>query len=97
MDQLKTEIIKHKSSYKNKIQLIGDSNNSFNIEKNITICVYNSVSIIEPYIELFEKIFIDEAHHIKKSIQRKRLQEILSLSKILRFCFLWKRAEQYKK
>ena len=66
MEQLKDEIIKHKPKLKNKIQLIGDSNNDFNINKDITISTFNSVSIIENYCYLFEKIFIDEAHHINK-------------------------------
>jgi superfamily II DNA or RNA helicase len=64
MEQLKTEIIKYKPELKNKIQLIGDGNNEYNDKKNITICVYNSVSIIEPFAKSFDKIYIDEAHHI---------------------------------
>ena len=66
MEQLKKEIIKHKPNMKNKIQLIGDSNNIFNENKLITICVFNSVHIIEKYCTTFNKIFIDEAHHIYK-------------------------------
>ena len=66
MEQLKKEIIKHKPNMKNKIQLIGDSNNIFNENKLITICVFNSVYIIEKYCTTFDKIFIDEAHHIYK-------------------------------
>jgi hypothetical protein len=68
MDQLKEEIIKHKPNLKNKIQLIGDSNNEFNENKLITICVFNSVSIVEKYCDTFEKIYIDEAHHINKPL-----------------------------
>jgi hypothetical protein len=64
MEQIKDEIIKHKSQYKNKIQCIGDNNNSYN-NKDITICIYNSVELIEDY-SVFEKIYIDEAHHIRK-------------------------------
>ncbi len=64
MDQLKEEIIKHKPKYKNKIQLIGDSNNEFNKDKLITICVYNSVHIVKDYE--FDRIYVDEAHHINK-------------------------------
>lgn len=64
MEQIKTEIIKHIPDLKNKIQTIGDNNNEYDETKNITICVYNSVSIIEKYSESFDKIFIDEAHHI---------------------------------
>ena len=66
MDQLKDEIIKHKPSLKNKIQLIGDSNNTFDANKTITLCVFNSVSLIENHCNTFEKIYIDEAHHINK-------------------------------
>ena len=65
MDQLKTEIIKHKPHMKKHIQLIGDNNKTFNEDKLITICVYNSVHIINNFTN-FEKIFIDEAHHINK-------------------------------
>ena len=64
MEQIKTEIIKHKPEFKNKIQTIGDSRNYYDETKDITICVYNSVSIIENYCDSFDKIFIDEAHHI---------------------------------
>ena len=66
MDQLKDEIIKHKSYRRSNIQLIGDSNNIFDPNKLITICVYNSIHLIENYYNIFEKIYIDEAHHINK-------------------------------
>ena len=66
MDQLKKEIIKHKPNMKNKIQLIGDDNDTFNENKLITICVFNSVHLIKNYCLNFDKIFIDEAHHIYK-------------------------------
>jgi len=64
MEQIKSEMIKHKPELKNKIQTIGDNNNEYDSSKNITICVYNSVFIIEKYGESFDKIYIDEAHHI---------------------------------
>jgi superfamily II DNA or RNA helicase len=64
MEQIKTELIKYKPELKNKIQTIGDNNNEYDETKNITICVYNSVSVVEKYSESFDKIFIDEAHHI---------------------------------
>ena len=51
---------------KNKIQTIGGSNNKFDENKLITISVFNSVHLIENYFHNFEKIFIDEAHHINK-------------------------------
>ena len=69
MEQLKKEIIKHKPKLRSKIQLIGDgcgSNKQFDENKNITICVYNSIGIIENYVSIFDKIYIDEAHHINK-------------------------------
>jgi superfamily II DNA or RNA helicase len=66
MEQLKDEIIKNKPSLKNTIQTIGDGNNTFKNDKNITISVYNSVSIIEQHASQFHKIFIDEAHNIKE-------------------------------
>lgn len=66
MDQLKEEIQKYKPEYTNKIQTIGDSRNKFNQNKDITICVYNSVNILESYFDLFDRIYIDEAHNIYK-------------------------------
>ena len=64
MEQLKEEIIKDKPQLKNKIQVIGNNNNKFDKNKNITICVFNSVGIIEKESNIFERIFVDEAHHI---------------------------------
>ncbi len=64
MDQLKEEIIKHKPKYENNIQLIGDSKNKFDKDKLITICIYNSVHIIKD--NTFDRIYIDEAHHINR-------------------------------
>jgi superfamily II DNA or RNA helicase len=66
LEQIQDEIIDHNPKLKSKIQLIGDSNNSFSENKDITICVYNSVKIIEEHSLKFHKIFIDEAHHINK-------------------------------
>jgi len=68
MDQLKTEIINIFPNLKNNIQCIGDNNNAFNPNKNICICVYNSINIIKQYAHTFDKIFIDEAHHIHKPL-----------------------------
>ena len=59
MDQLKEE-------WKKDIYLIGDGNSKFNKHKNICICVFNSISMIDKYCNTFDKIYIDEAHHIKK-------------------------------
>ena len=66
MEQITDEIIKHNKKLKTKIQCIGDKNNAFNESKDITICVYNSVKLVEEYKTTFYKIFIDEAHHIYK-------------------------------
>jgi len=66
MEQIKDEIIKFHPRMKTKIQLIGDSNKEFKSEKDITICVFNSVCIVKEHIKTFDKIFVDEAHHIKK-------------------------------
>jgi len=66
MEQIQDEIKKHKPKLKNKIQLIGDSKNVFDENKDITICCYNSVKIVEEHCSKFHKIFIDEAHHISK-------------------------------
>ena len=63
MEQLYEVIIKHKPELKKEIQLIGDGNNIFNKNILYTICVYNSINIIKDFSE-FEKIYIDEAHHI---------------------------------
>jgi len=68
MEQLKEEIIKHKPKLKSKIQLIGNNNDKFNENKLITICVFNSVHLIENYCSNFEKIYVDEAHHINKPL-----------------------------
>jgi len=63
MEQLYEEIIKFKPKLKGHIQMIGDNNNVFNDKKNITICVYNSVKLVKN--NKYDKIFIDEAHHIQ--------------------------------
>jgi superfamily II DNA or RNA helicase len=46
-----------------QIQYIGDNNKKFDIDKLITICVYNSIDLIKD-VNIFDKIYIDEAHHI---------------------------------
>ena len=66
LEQIKNDIILHFPTLKNNIQTIGDGNNVFDDNINITICVYNSVNIINSYINTFDKIFIDEAHNIYK-------------------------------
>ena len=56
MYQLYDEIIKYFPKMKNTIQLIGDTNNNFNIDKNITICIYNSIINIKEHLHIFKKI-----------------------------------------
>jgi superfamily II DNA or RNA helicase len=63
-EQLKGEFLKHQSTLKNKIQIIGGGNNIFDSKFDITICVNNSVKIVTDKFTDFEKIFIDEGHHI---------------------------------
>ena len=46
-----------------QIQCIGDNNNEYEDNKMITICIYNSIYLIED-LDIFDKIYIDEAHHI---------------------------------
>ena len=62
MEQMKQEILKHSDFKDRDIQFIGDGCKTFNANKSITICVFNSIHIITNYD--FDKIFIDEAHHI---------------------------------
>mgnify|MGYP003347281273 CR=1 FL=1 len=57
---------------KNEIQFIGDSNTDFNNNKHITICVFNSVNIIEKHIKIFDKIKDN-----KNFIKYKRNTEII--------------------
>jgi superfamily II DNA or RNA helicase len=77
MEQLMDEIIRHKPELKNTIQCIGDNNNDYDESKNIIICVYNSISILEPYFKSYNKIYIDEAHHIDKPMIYENEEEIV--------------------
>ncbi len=65
MEQVSSEISKIQPKLSKHIQYIGDGNNNFDSNKSITICVYNSIGSIGSY-DSFDKIFIDEAHHISK-------------------------------
>ena len=67
MEQMKHEIIKHSNFNEKDIQFIGDGNKTFDSKKSITICVYNSINLVENYNQ-FTKIFVDEAHHINKPL-----------------------------
>jgi superfamily II DNA or RNA helicase len=64
MEQFKEELLKNRPYFKHKIQYIGDNHTEYKDDKLITICVYNSISLLEEHMESFEKIFVDEAHHI---------------------------------
>ena len=64
LEQIYDEILKHKPEYKNNIQMIGDNNDKYNDNINITICVFNSIKHVNAF--KFDKIFVDEAHHINK-------------------------------
>ena len=64
MEQLKEEIIRFRPNLKNNIQCIGDSSKMDGVKKDIVICVYNSVGLINIPFSDFEKIYVDEAHHI---------------------------------
>jgi hypothetical protein len=65
MEQIKEEIKKHFPKLSKSVQCIGDGNDIYNEKKNICICVYNSIDVVKNYLMGFEKIFVDEAHHIK--------------------------------
>ena len=64
MEQLKDEITRFRPNLKNKIQCIDDSSKNGDIEKDIVICVFNSIGSIDIPFSNFEKIYVDEAHHI---------------------------------
>jgi superfamily II DNA or RNA helicase len=68
MEQMYEEICQKRPEFKNKILLIGN-NHTKNIDNNydIYICVYNSIDKIpSDILSNFYKIFIDEAHNIRK-------------------------------
>ena len=59
MEQLKDEILKNTDFTDKDIQYIGDGCKTFNSTKAITICVFNSINIVDQYVQ-FTKIFIDK-------------------------------------
>jgi len=65
MEQIKEELKRHFPKLARSVQCIGDGGNIYDEKKNICICVYNSIDIVKEYADSFEKIFIDEAHHIR--------------------------------
>ena len=64
LEQIEIEILKFNKDYEEYIQRIGDGNNKYNSKKKITICVYNSVKVIDGDIRDFDYIIVDEAHHV---------------------------------
>src|SRR5437868_2956601 len=64
MEQFKTEIGHHRPEWKSMIQCIGDNQHDYDECKSITICVFNSIHIVDSYLKTYDKIYIDEAHHI---------------------------------
>ena len=76
MEQFEQEVKRFKPEF--KIQRYGDnSKRKFDEKKEITLCVYNSVSLIgEENYTKFDKIFIDEAHHIKKPKIYEEIEEL---------------------
>ena len=77
MRQLQREILKYKPEWERIIQCIGYGHKrEYDYSKSITICVYNSIDIVEPYTPEFEKVFIDEAHHVYKPSIYKHLDNV---------------------
>jgi len=66
MEQIRDDLKLHFPKLARSVQCIGDGENVYDDKKYIYICVYNSINIVKEYAESFEKIFIDEAHHIKE-------------------------------
>src|SRR5437868_5890087 len=64
MEQFKSEIGHHRPEWKSMIQCIGDNQHDYDECKSITICVFNSIHIVDSYLKTYDKIYIDEAHHI---------------------------------
>ena len=66
MEQFKQELIKHRPELQNTMSFIGDTHYKYEKHKNIIVCVFNSVKQVEKYWGDFDKVFVDEAHHIDK-------------------------------
>ena len=66
MEQLKDEITRFRPNLKNKIQCIDDSSKNGDIEKDIVICVFNSIGSIDIPFSNFEKIYVDAKHFGKE-------------------------------
>jgi superfamily II DNA or RNA helicase len=66
MEQIRDDLKLHLPKLARSVQCIGDGENVYDDKKYIYICVYNSINVVKEYGEIFEKIFIDEAHHIRE-------------------------------
>jgi len=66
MEQIRDDLKVHFPKLSRSVQCIGDGENVYDDKKYIYICVYNSINVVKEYAKSFEKIFIDEAHHIKE-------------------------------
>lgn len=78
LEQIHSTILKHSNDFVGKIQLLGDGNNVYDQSFDITIAVFNSVHLVSKF-EHFNKIFIDEAHHIRmpEIYQNEELDETI--------------------
>lgn len=71
LEQFKELLIKNGYTKKN-IQCIYNSKTEYKSDKIITVCVYNSINKILNDINNFDKIYIDEGHHIYNYKDRKK-------------------------
>lgn len=65
MEQFAEKLLSDFPIFKNKYHMLGNGRSKYIPDKDITICVYNSVvNIPLDEFEKFDKIYVDEAHHI---------------------------------
>ena len=75
LEQWYDEIIKIRPELEQYIQCLGDGNNTFNNDKLITICTYNSVELVGN-LQAYDRVIIDEAHRIvKPEIYEEEIEE----------------------
>lgn len=84
LEQTYEELLKIRPDLKDTIQLIGNGKNTFDENKNITICVYNSIELVGNLTNYY-KVIIDEAHRIlKPKIYEDIEMEKTSYTKIIK-------------
>lgn len=67
LEQTKDKLLKINPELKGFIHTLGDNSKSkYNEHTKVVICVYNSIDKIIDNINDFNKVYIDEAHHILK-------------------------------